>query len=203
MVSISLETDIKQVTKKAGRFYRKQVPFAVSLAMNKTTEDIQKVERAAARRELDQPTPQTVKGIRSRQSNKRNLAAAVFIIPAIDKFLKYQIRGGKRPPRGKVEAIPSELKLNRYGNIAGRRGGRIAKLLARRDTFEATVGGVTGIWQRGRGRNRSRVKLLIVYGGETKYKPRFRFFDHAKRTTKRRWSRNFNKAMTFAVKTAR
>lgn len=201
-MQISMKSDIDKAIKQLGAL-GKQVPFAASVAINQTVKDIQKVEQAAIKRELDKPTPSTVKGIRVSRSSKRKLVGTVFIIPHIDKFLKYQIEGGTRPPRSKAEAVPVSIRLNKYGNIPGRRQGKLAKLLTRPDTFSATIRGVAGIWQRGKGRNRNRVTLLVAYEKETKYSPAFKFYEHAERTTAKRWHRNFNKALSAAIRTAR
>jgi len=200
-MQLSIQSDIKKATRLLGAM-KKQVPFAASIAMNKTAASIQKVEKAAMKRELDQPRPATVKGIRVSRSNKRNLRAAVFVLPAIDKFLRYQVQGGTRSPRGKAEAVPVQLRLNRYGNIPGRRQGKLAKLLNRPDTFSGTVKGVAGIYQRV-GKGKRFLKLLVAYENRVTYKRRFNFYDHAERTARRTWSRNFNQAIKSAIRTAR
>lgn len=201
-MQISIKADVDQAVKYLGRLQR-QVPFAASVAMNKTAVEIQKVEQDAMRRELDEPRPSTVKGVRVKRSNKRNLVAAVFVIPAIDAFLRYQVHGGVRPPRSVTEAVPFNIPLNRYGNIPGRRTGKLQKLLNRQDTFTARINGVAGIWQRGKGRNSRGVTLLVAFENRTRYRPRFRFYEHAVRTTRLRWHRNFRRALRQAIRTAR
>ena len=49
----------------------------------------------------------------------------------------------------------SNVKLNRYGNLAGGQG-RIKRLLAKKNVFQGTIGGVAGIWQRPKRGKRSR-----------------------------------------------
>ena len=200
-MQLNIQADIKAAEKALGSL-KKQVPFAASLAMNKTAEQIRKVEQAAARTELENPTATTVRGIRYFRSNKRRLEAGVFVIPAIDKFLRYQEHGGTRAPRGRTEAVPVDIKLNRYGNIPGRRQGKLKKLANRPDTFSGVIGGVAGLWQRVGPRKR-RLKLLVAYEPRTQYKPRWHFYQHAQRTTNRRWARNFERAIRLALATAR
>lgn len=198
---ISVKSDVDKAVRLLG-VMGKQIPFAASLAMNDTITQVQKVEKAAAKRELDNPRPNTIKGIRISRSNKRNLRAAVFVIPAVDSFLRYQVQGGTRSPRGRAEAVPVSIKLNRYGNISGRRGGKLAKLLKRPDTFSGVVKGVAGIWQRGNGRNKATLKLLVAYEERVIYKPRYRFYYHAERTVDRVWSRNFIRSIKKSLVTA-
>lgn len=201
-MQLKIQSDIDKAIKALG-VMKKQVPFAASVAMNQTVVDIEKVEKGAMRRELDNPRPSTVKAVRISRSNKRSLKASVFILPAVDRFMRYQVVGGTRPPRGETEAVPFNIKLNKYGNIAGRRQGKISKLLARPDTFSGTIKGVAGIWQRGKGRNRSAVTLLAAYENSTTYQPVFDFYRHASRTASARWPRNFNRAIRSAIRTAR
>lgn len=202
-LQFSVQSDIDKTIKQVGRFYAKQVPFATSVALNETATEVRAKEQRAIVQDLDNPTPQTVKGIRMFRSSKRKLTAGVFIIPHIDKFMRYQIHGGTRPPRSKTEAVPVQVRLNKYGNIPGRRQGKLGKLINRPDTFSGTIKGVAGIWQRGKGRNRHRVTLLVAYEPRTRYKKRFDFYGHAQTTASKRWPRNFDRALKHAIRTAR
>lgn len=202
-MQISITSDFKKAQKALGRM-SKQVPFAASLAMNKTAESIQSVEKRKIQSDLDRPTPAVVKSIRVQRSSKRYLNAAVFVLPAISNFLHYQVEGGTRAPRGRTEAVPVKIRLNKYGNIPARRQNKIAKLLARPDTFSGTVRGVPGIYQRGRGRMRNKkVKLLLAYENRISYRPRFPFYRYAQTTLNRVWRRQFNNAIARALRSAR
>ena len=200
-MQLSIQSDIDKAIKHLG-VMKKQVPFAASVAMNETVTKIQQVEQAAMSRELDRPRPATIKGIRVARSNKRNLRAAVFVIPAIDRFIRYQVVGGTRLPENKAVSVPVQIRLNKYGNISGRRQGKLAKLLARPDTFSGTIKGVSGIYQRV-GRGKRFLKLLVAYEDSVTYRPRFHFYDHADRTARRVWARTFNRAIRRAIRTAR
>lgn len=200
-----MQINVKADLRKAERFLlvmeKRQIPFATSLALNRTAEAIQRLEKRKIVQDLDRPTPQVVKSIRVQRSHKRRLTAAVFILPAISRFLRYQIHGGTRPPRGHTEAVPVKLGLNKYGNIAGRRQGKLKKLLAKPDTFSGTINGVSGIWQRGRGRMRNkRVKLLVAYETVTRYRPRFPFYRYAEDAARRAWPRQFVRAFRRAIR---
>lgn len=202
-MQMTIKSDIDKAIKQVGKFYAQQVPFAASVALNNTANDIRKVEQGAMHRDLDRPTKTTVGGVRVSRSSKRKLEAVVFIIPHINKFIRHQIHGGSRAPRGKVEAVPVRIRLNQYGNIPGRRKHKLAKLISKPDTFSGTIKGVSGIWKRGKGRNRHRVTLLVAYEPRVQYHPRFDFYGHAERTAGRRWNRNMNRALQNAIRTAR
>ena len=49
----------------------------------------------------------------------------------------------------------SNVKLNRYGNLAGGQG-RIKRLLAKKNSFQRTINGVAGVWQKPKPGKRSR-----------------------------------------------
>lgn len=201
-MQISIQHNIDDAIKGLSRLHRKQVPFAASKALNSTAADAMNYTKAKAYKELDRPKDTSVNGIRMARSNKRRLRSSVFIIPAVNEFLRYQIVGGTRKPSGKAEAVPVNLKLNKHGNIPGRRQGKIQKLLNRPDTFSGTVGGVAGVWKRNKKRDRPPV-LLVAYASSVQYKPRFKFYRHAARTIDKRWARNFDRALQFAIRTAR
>ncbi len=200
-MKINIKGDMKNARRVLGRLER-QVPFATSVAMNRSAAKIQRFEKTMIRRDLDNPTPQVVKSIRVKRASKRDLEAAVFIIPAIAEFLRFQIDGGTRAPRGQVEAVPVNARLNRYGNIPGRRQGKIAKLIARPDTFVGEINGVAGVWRRKRPRSAG-LELLLAFERSVRYRPKFPFFRYAEVTLERVWVREFNRAIVFATKTAR
>jgi hypothetical protein len=77
-------------------------------------------------------------------------------MPTQAEYLRFQIEGGTRTPKGTAIAVlRSNFKLNRYGNLAGGQG-RIKRFLARKNTFQGTINGVAGVWQRPKRGKRSR-----------------------------------------------
>ena len=200
-IGVNIKGDIKKATRFLTKVQKRQIPFATSLAINGTAKIVQANSKATMQKDLDNPTPATVKSVRVQYSSKRNLRAAVFIIPAVDKFLRYQIHGGTRSPRGRTEAVPVSIRLNKYGNIIGRKAGKLKKLLGRDDTFSGTIKGVAGIWQRGRGKMRNKtVKLLVAYESRTRYRPRWDFYKYALQAANRAWRKQFNIAMRRALR---
>jgi len=192
---------MKAAASRLRKMQRTQIPFATAQAMNKTIAQVHQVERIRARADLDEPMSTTINAIRYKRTHKRELEAKVYILPAVSRFLRYQIEGGSRAPRGSVEALPRDIKLNRFGNIPGRRTNKIGKLLQKPNVFEAKRGSINGIWQRTRSGG---LKLLIEYKKQAvKYKARFKFYRYASVTTSRVWPRNFKRALEQALKTRR
>ncbi|MGI9202686.1 MAG: hypothetical protein ACR2Q3_01680 [Woeseiaceae bacterium] len=199
-MKLDIKGDMKSARRNLNQVQRKQIPFGVSLAMNWTANDIRDYERARMPADLDKPTPQVVNSIRVKPANKRDLEARVYVLSWANEFMRLQIEGGTRRPRGRVEALPRDIRLNARGNIPGRRTGKIAKLLQRANTFEARRGNVLGIWER----TRKGTKLLLEYTTkDLRYQARFPFYRYADIEARRRWPRNFTKAMQVATSTAR
>lgn len=199
-MKIDIQGDMKSASRNLNDLQRKQIPFAASMAINRTAYAVRDYERLKMKQDLDQPTDQVVKSVRVIASNKRSLEARVFILPWANEFLRFQIHGGRRKPRGRVEALPRDIKLNARGNIPGRRQGKIGKLLRRANTFEAQRGNVLGIWER----TRRGVRLLLEYKAQDlRYTARYPFYRYADVEARRRWPANFKKAMSIALTTAR
>ena len=126
------------------------MPFAAALGMTNTARNVAKFAQHMMVRQLDRPKTFTVMGIRWEGAKKADfnlgqLHSRVYLMPTQAEYLRFQIEGGTRTPRGATIAEPtSNVKLNRYGNLAGGQG-RIKRLLARKNTFQGTIGGVAGI----------------------------------------------------------
>ena len=106
----------------------------------------------------------------------------------------------------------SNVKLNRYGNLAGGQG-RIKRLLAKKNTFQGTINGVAGVWQRPKRGKRSRggsstigqsgLKLLVAYESSTQYRPRFDFYGIGERSVRTNIAKEMNKAIARALRSAK
>ena len=160
-MQISVKSDVDKALKSMSRLHKKQVPFAAALGLSMTAKKVAKVEQRMMVRKLDRPTPFTIKGVRWERADKKDFATGrlhsrVYLMPTQAEYLRFQIEGGTRTPRGTAIAVPtSNVKLNRYGNLAGGQG-RIKRLLAKKNTFQGIIGGVAGVWQRPKRGKRSR-----------------------------------------------
>lgn len=190
---------------------RRQVPFAISLALNTTADEIKGNTERSLMRRLDKPTPFTRRGVALRRSTKRRLEVAVYFKEKQADYLKLQETGGTRRPARRAIAVPVSQRLNRYGNIPRR---TIERLLRQPDVFQGTVNGVAGIWRRpkrgvqrsgrtGTKGKRKGLKLLIAWEQSAQYAPRLRFKESAEKTTKARLQKNFAMSMRRALRSAR
>lgn len=178
---ISIKSNVREVARRLDRIQKKQLPFAISVALNKTAEFTATNLNNDTRRYFENPTPFTQRAFGFKKSNKRNLTARVFARRTQNEYLQYQVFGGIKRPQGRALVLPENIRLNRYGNIPRN---SIKRLLARRDTFSGVVRGVAGIWQRGHytrsGRfsssSKSRgssLRLLVAYEPSATYVPRY------------------------------
>lgn len=138
MFDVSVKIDLRPFTRDMNAIERRQLPYAVMLALNETA----KGGRVAVQREMDRvfdrPTPYAKRGVVFDRATRKNLQAAVVVtgdrtkggLPAT-AFLGPQIQGGVRRhkafeqqlvQRGMMErrevAVPAtRAPLDRYGNM--------------------------------------------------------------------------------------
>jgi len=217
-MQISVKSDVDKALKSMSRLHKKQVPFAAALGLTMTAKKVAKVEQRMMVRELDRPTPFTIKGVRWQGANKKDFATGrlhsrVYLMPTQAEYLHYQIEGGTRTPKGQAIAVPtSNVRLNRFGNLAGGQG-RIKRLLAKKNVFQGTINGVAGVWQRPKRGKRSRggtgtvgqsgLKLLVAYESSAQYRPRFDFYGIAERSVRTNVGKEMDKAIGRALRSAK
>lgn len=134
---IEIKVDTRDALKYLDNAQRQQIPFATSVALNRTAKHAQDDIKAEMVRVLDKPKPYTLGGTFVRPSTKTVLEAIVGLKdqsaggrPA-GKYLQAQVGGGARKttgyesalsalgalPKG-MRAIPAKgAKLDRYGNL--------------------------------------------------------------------------------------
>lgn len=109
--------------------------------------------------------------------------------------------GTRRPFRARNLAVPVGA-LNKAGKITPSK--RPRALLARDDTFVDEINGVNGIWQRKKGRGKTRLTLMYVFKESTKYDSKqIKFFATANTVIPKsfvnRFPKNFQKAIAKTV----
>ena len=200
-LTISVKADLKDITRYLTRIQRKQLPFATALALTTTAKDVQRAETVQLTKKLDRPTPFTKRSMGIKAATKRRLTAEVFIKRIQAAYLNMQVFGGTRRAQGQGTGVPytKNKKLNKFGNIAGRRRG----LVKGKKQFIDTIKGIPGVWQTVGGKRASKVKLLIAFEKVVRYRPRLPFFKTAEGVVRNRFVKNFNAALARALRTAR
>ena len=207
-MQIKVKDNIKEFTKGLNNVQKKQIPFALSVAINNTLFDMKKTNE----RKIDTifeggATRYTKRQFRFKKSTKRDPVGIFFITKEGEQYLKYQIDGGIRTPRGSAVIVPfkKNVRLNKFGNLSKAKSPQA--LLAKNNVFSANIKGVGGIYQRSKymkSIQNSKVKLLLAYEDQTNYtNPRYPFYETNKKIANRVFGRNFKRALARALKTAR
>ncbi len=203
------------------RTLRKQIPFATAQAMTAVVRKIEDAQKVAMQRNLDNPTPFTVKSVKSRGARKSDLKAKVFVMNTAAAYLEPFETGGVHKLNGSALLNPKDIKLNKYGNLPRN---KLSSLKSKENTFIGDIGGVNGVWQRkkakkgkkgrkrlqrspnGTRRDRKKQpmpKLLIRFGDALPVEPVLGYQDRAMKMTQSLLPREINRAIAEAIRTAR
>ena len=197
-MKVNVKNNIKEITKWTTTTQKKQIPFATSNAINETLFTLRKEMGKQLDKKLDRPTPFTKRGFVVDKAKKTLLRGMLFMKNIVADYMQYQVDGGIRTD-SKFLPIPfvPNAKLNKFGNIIGKRTGLIKK----NSQFIGTVKDTTGVWERTN--KNQRVKLIIGFEKSATYRPRFPFYKIAERFTANVFNKNFIKAFNRAMKSAR
>lgn len=203
------------------RAIRKQIPFATAQALTSTVRKIENAQKVALQRNLESPTPFTVKSIKSRGARKSDLRAKVFVMNIAAEYLTPFEDGGVHKLNGSALLNPKNIKLNKYGNLPRN---KLSSLKVKDNTFIGDVGGASGVWQRkkakkgrkgkkrlkrspnGTRRNRQKQpapKLLIRFGDALPVQPVLGYQDRAQRMAQALLPQEISWAISEAIRTAK
>ncbi len=202
----------------------RQVAFAASKALNATGKAVSDAMPAEIEKAIDKPTPFTKKGVRVlKYASKSNLSTTVGFMTAQAKYMRLQIEGGTRNPGAAGLKLPAAIKLNEFGNIpkgvigqmiaVARKERGLKKATARRVKVSAKVELFYGDptdqkgkpWPRGiyKVANGQLIPLVIFPVKTATYRPRFDFPRIAAAVVAKEWPRQFDMALSEALRTAR
>ncbi|MDX4117929.1 hypothetical protein SG222_14760 [Providencia rettgeri] len=203
------------------RTIRKQIPFATAQALTSTVRKIENAQKVALQRNLESPTPFTVKSIKSRGARKSDLRAKVFVMNIAAEYLTPFEEGGIHKLNSSALLNPKNIKLNKYGNLPRN---KLSSLKAKDNTFIGDVGGANGVWQRKKvkkgKKGRKRIqrspngtrkdrkkqpvpKLLIQFGDALPVKPVLGYQNRAMKMAQALLPQEIKHAIAEAMRTAR
>lgn len=211
-IRVSVVANIREVEKYLNDVQLRQMPYATANALNRTASQTQRVLKFMMRKKLDRPTSWTVNGILYDKAHKRQgslLQSSVFIGGSEGsrfgqdrvKYMGWQVEGGVRTAGGMGTGVPTaNAKLNQYGNIPNRKAG-----LVKKNQFIATIGGVSGVWERTKRTKRkaSRLKLMVAFEKQVSYKPKFPFYKIATRVIRNNFHKHMESSLRQALASAR
>lgn len=182
---------------------RKQMPFAASVALNRTAWDLKKKGLdPAIDKEIDNPTPFTKKAVRVKNSTKHRLVAFVYLSPLQAKYLGFIVRGGIRRPNKRAILFPVKQKTNKYGNMPRR---AVANLMKNPKVFSGIPHGRTtpGIYKRLGPKGRKKLHLMVSYQKRARYEKQFHFYEISERQAKKSFKKNMLEAKRLANRSAK
>jgi len=161
MITLSYGDDIQKATRLLDDVQKKQIPFASSVALNKTASEVQDALNAGTH-VFDRPKPLTRKATYFKRSTKSNLVAEVGLKQRtaggpVDEYLEAEVEGGRRAdkrseillkragilPAGFQTRPGSGARLDAYGNMSR---GQIVQILS----YFRTFGGIEQSGRNGR-----------------------------------------------------
>ena len=180
-----------QVDSELAKFASKQVPFAVSVALNRTAIEARDEVREGLPKRFRLRNNWTRGGIQTRTSTKTNLVARV-LAPG---YMELQETGGTRTAtKSKMLAAPAEPtsgvtpKSKRPRALIDSGKGFILKLRdGRRAVFERY------------GKKRKEIRIAYWLTEDQQYEERFDFADTVESRVNRRFSTNFAAALSHAM----
>ena len=230
---MSVIAETKQLSKYLDNVQIKQLPFATMMALNDVAFDARSYTQKSLPRRFDRPTPAMVKSVQVQKAKKKTLTATVGFAGLGFKSSRWQessaeimdrhIRGGTRMPNGKHLRIPSDtkgggLKLNKYGNIGGKKA-KIAKMIGNNDQFFEGIpkGDYSakdrGIWERTPSNSKrksnkkhkasGKIVQRIAYEPFTQYSKRYPFEKIVQLAVNKNYKKRFDSAINKALRTAR
>ena len=201
----------------------KQLPFAISQALNSTGFDIRTALNDATRQYFDRPAPFTQRAFIVQKGSKRDLQVTVLANKRQNLYLRTQISGGPRKQKGfekkflsniiGTQSIPSNtqlvptslIKLNAQGNVSLATIKRIQQGMngsAKGGFFAGIPKGNNlpfGIYRRSKGKL---FPYFVATNGPATYSPRFPMQDIGNKVTQRRFGQYLRSALERAVASA-
>lgn len=197
--AFDLEVNVPEVVFSLERLKSKQLPFATSLALNLTLKDAQDQVRKDLPRRFKLRRPWVSRGVQVKPSSKTKPWG---VIMQRDSFMALHEAGGRKRPKGRMLAVPVGALQRRAKTRVLPRGQRPAGQLKKKNVYRGeTKKGIPAIIKRGTARKRTEVLFLLL--PSARIEPQFRFVPTVNKVVRKRWEKNFGKAMARAIASAR
>jgi hypothetical protein len=197
MAVFEVSFDAALFRREANQKIKRQIPFAFSLALNETIEDI--------REELIDDLPEsftirsdwTKKGIRTKRSTKKNLVA---VVGSKDSYMAEQVSGGTRQ---KKQAVPIQARPRETSKTPRSKWPKA--LIARKGGFIADFGSGPAVYVPSRHRDPRQRRLRLMYRlvDEIKIPKRWPLETIFRRVVGRDWAKNVTRALKRALRSRR
>ena len=179
MTKLTLEVSGQKAITDAIKAIKNGMAQRTADALNETTEKVIEDEKRAMRQQLDRPTPWTLKAFARSRARRGQTNTRIFIRDNQARYLRYAIVGGTQ----KDSIVPARrTRLNKYGNLAGMRGG-LNQMARRKGRFKGEFKGTVGVWRR----TKKAVKLIARVKPTVTYRKRYDFFGVGQRSVEKHY----------------
>jgi hypothetical protein len=220
VISLDVDTSGLDAAQRMLAAMADQLPFATSLALNRTARDVQLAYRGQTTVSFISPVAFTRNAWRYTQSTKTSLEATVGAAPG-RSYLATQSTGGERrwkayegfirsltsqPPLPDRQLVPTQTAINAAGNPRKSLFAQIQRGLSTTDRGGFLVGTPRGTGRPPGVYRRSRERLIpffIVPDDAPSYSPRFPLAQLGQATVSRAFSPHLSAAIDRAIATAR
>lgn len=204
---INLQTNVDDVISSLKNMKREQIPYAISLAINQTAQDVADEITKEMPKHLDRPTPFTLKAYvtasgkwKGKRANKRDLMAIIQAGEVQAEYLAFQVYGGTRKPKKQAILVPTlKAPRNQYGNLSRATQKKYAQPSGKLFHAGQREQKEPGVYRN----NRKTIEMLAAYELETQYEPRFPIYKIAQDKAKQVIERNVLNGIQKALATAR
>lgn len=214
-MNIRVQVDTKELVRRMGALAQK-APQALANGINKTAEELQRVQRESQRRAFTVRRPQFVdRAVKIKPFARRNsLFAIVMIDPPGGQdrasILTQHEQGGQKHARsGSRVAVPIEARRNKSDIV--QKGQRIralnlhkegGRIIGARRTFMVKGPNPAVLQRVGKGK-RSKVRVLYSLERSVPLRPRLHFKQNAERVVRQSFARNSEAGIIEAIERAR
>jgi hypothetical protein len=200
-MQLKFTSNVDQLQKRINLIATSQLPYVVSLALNRTAIAAKDAVQARMKDVFDKPVDFTVNAAAIRYANRSNLVAFVFVKEKQAGYLKRQEAGGTRTPENTAGAgkksflipIKDNVDLNQFGNLSRN---KVKSLKTRKDVFVGNVHGHGGIYQR---LDNGKLKMLIAFENRSEYKKNLNFKKTVNAVAFANLKKNFQDAWSSAL----
>lgn len=198
---VTVRTTVADASRWLTDVQKKQIPFATMLALNDSLFFARASAQSGMQRDLDRPTPGTLRGVQVERATKRNESTAAVLIEhgRFERFMRRQVYGGTRV--GAWLIAQDSVPRDSYGNVRGQKGLR-RRLLAQPRHFEIHTGRTPGIYKR-TGSKRGSIELVALRAARAQYAVRFKFREHVDQAVGKVFPEAFRRRLVKALATAR
>jgi hypothetical protein len=202
-VELDIRVEIPQQLRRLAAGNTRQIPFALSLALNRVTRSGQKAQTDGIfRRFKVRRAPRLRTSVRMAASSKENLVAKLVVR---DAFLIQHEEGGVRRPGDVYSSIvqPIRAKERRRGVVYGSNTPKavLAGTLKIKPFIARMRNGKVGVFTR-RGKKRNPIDLIFTFERESKLRKRLKMGGTVGTVVALEWEREFGAALMRSIETA-